>query len=70
MAKHQKNTKSDPRIKSFQWPDWSKYLLVVLVFMLYGKTMQYGFVLDDDGLDGHSGEGLGGDGRRSRPIPT
>ena len=48
MAKNPKQIKSAPKISSFRWPDWSKYLLVVLVFMLYGKTMQYGFVLDDD----------------------
>ncbi|MFM9026987.1 MAG: hypothetical protein ACKOQ6_03220, partial [Bacteroidota bacterium] len=41
MAKKSKQTK---RVFSDRW----KYLLVVLVLFMYGKSVRFGFVLDDD----------------------
>ena len=36
--------KQTPKVFSESW----KYLLVVLVLFMYGKSLRYGFVLDDD----------------------
>ena len=45
MSKGKKNVKNQPapvRTSGMKW------LLLVLVFLVYGKSMRFGFVLDDD----------------------